>query len=73
MVIGKKDKEKINQREELLKILKAIINKFIDQQIVVSHQELKDVEDYDIFISKEILQDAKRYQLINIKDLKLKK
>lgn len=64
-----KNKEIINElimeRDELLGILKAIINKFDKQEIIVSKQEINNAWDYEIYIKKEILSNSKIYQLIN--------
>ena len=63
--------ELLMQRDELLGILKAIINKFDKQEIIVSRQEISNVRDYEIYIKNEILSNSKIYQLIN-KDVFLK-
>ena len=57
--------EVINQRDELIGILKAIINKFNMQQISVSRQEISNASQYDIYTKKELLENATIYQLID--------
>lgn len=57
--------EVINQREELIGILKAIINKFNTQEIMVSRQEINNASKYEIFIKNNLLENAKTYQLID--------
>lgn len=52
------------ERDELYDLLKAIINKFGEQEIVVSRQEINNAKRGQIYVSKELLSNAKKYQLI---------
>ena len=56
--------EIIKQRDELYDLLKAIINKFGEQEIVVSRQEINNAKRGQIYVSKELLRDANKYQLV---------
>ena len=58
-----------NERDELLKILKAIINKFGKQEMVVSNEEIEKAKQYQLYVSNEYLSFAKRYQLINPREI----
>lgn len=52
------------ERDELYDLLKAIINKFGEQEIVVSRQEINNVKRGQIYVSKELLRNANKYQLV---------
>lgn len=70
----KKEKKQLlrefkNERDELLDILKAIINKFSKQEMIVSDEEIAKSKQYQLYVSNEYLSCAKRYQLINPKEI----
>lgn len=58
-----KNKYKL-ERDELYDLLKAIINKFDSQEIVISQQEINNTKRGQIYVSKELFKNAKKYQLI---------
>ena len=58
-----------NERDELLNVLKAIINKFGKQEMIVSDEEIAKAEQYQLYVSNEYLSCAKRYQLINPREI----
>jgi hypothetical protein len=55
----------MKKNDELLRILKAIIKKACDGEIVISRQELAETGNYNIYETKQYMCDAKRYQVIN--------
>ena len=52
------------ERDELYDILKAIINKFGVGEIVISRDEIRRTKQAKIYVSRELLRDAKKYKLI---------
>lgn len=70
----KKEKKQLirefkNERDELLDIVKAIINKFGKQEITVSEEEIEKAKQYQLYVSNEYLSLSKRYQLINPREI----
>ena len=58
-----------NERDELLNVVKAIINKFGKQEIIVSEEEIEKAKQYQLYVSNDYLRFAKRYQLINPREI----
>lgn len=73
MILKKEKKqlirECIKERDELLGILKAIINKFGKQEMIVSEEEIEKAKQYQLYVSNGYLSFSKRYQLINPREI----
>ena len=52
------------ERDELYNLLKAIINKFGTQEIVISNQEINNAKRGQIYVSKELCTNARKYKLV---------
>ena len=55
-------------KEDLLNIIKAIINKFTTQEIIINHEELENAKIYELYVTKEITRFATKYQIVNPKE-----
>ena len=86
MIIGKKDKKKMQQledtnrllndeyfknayKDDLMNLVKAIINKFGEKQITVSDDEINRVKDFQLYVTDDIMRFAKKYELIEPRNL----
>lgn len=58
-----------NERDELLGVLKAIINKFGKKEIVVSDEEIAKAKQYQMYVADEYLSLSKKYKLINPREI----
>ena len=56
-------------KDELMNVIKAIINKFETKEITITDDELYGAKQYEIYVTEDILRFAKKYQLINPKKL----
>lgn len=57
------------REEEILTILKAIINKFSKQEIVIDEREITEAKEYKLIKQNEWLSNAKVYRTLNPKCL----
>jgi len=52
-------------RDDLLQLIKAIINKFQTKEIVITLQEIREAEEMQLYVEDEYLRHARKYKVIN--------
>lgn len=52
-------------KDDLMNLVKAIINKFGEKQITVSEEEIQRVKNLELYVMDDIMRFAKRYELID--------
>jgi len=53
------------REKELLTIIKAIINKFGAKEIVITHKEIEEAKELQLYVEDEYLRYARKYKVIN--------
>lgn len=56
-------------RDDLVQLIKAIINKFGTKEITVDIKEIENAKQLELYVTDEILRRARKYQVINPKQL----
>lgn len=56
-------------RDDLMQLIKAIINKFGAKEIVITHKEIEEAKELQLYVEDEYLRYARKYKVINPKAL----
>ena len=52
-------------RDDLMQLIKAIINKFGAKEIVITHKEIEEAKELQLYVEDEYLRNARKYKVIN--------
>ena len=56
-------------KDELMQLVKAIINKFGTQEITISPDEIEKAKQFEIYVTNDIMSFSKIYRLVHPKQL----